>query len=119
MKKGLALALVATLAMGIFVGCSAPADDNNAGGYTDGTYTGAAEGYGGDVEVSVEVKDGKISNIDLVDISNETPGIGGEAAPKVVQDIIDAQSTEVEAVSGATVTSNGVMTAVKNALDGK
>ena len=118
MKKRLALALVATLAMGIFVGCSAPAKEN-AGGYTDGTYEGVGQGYGGDIKVSVEVKSGKISNIELVDVSSETPGIGGVAAPEVTKKIIDAQSTEVEAVSGATGTSNGVKEAVKNALESK
>lgn len=118
MKKKVALALVAALAMGVFVGCSKPAEEKTTT-YTDGTYTGVGKGYGGDVKVSVEVKDGKISKVDLVDIANETPGIGGQAAPKVAERIVEAQSAEVEAESGATMTSNGIMEAVKNALEGK
>lgn len=115
MKKKVALALVAALAMGVFVGCSKPAD-NSAAGYKDGTYEGVGKGFGGDITVSVEVKDGKISKVDLVNVADETPGIGDEGAKAVAERIVEAQSAEVDAESGATGSSNGTMDAVKDAL---
>ena len=116
MKKRLALGLVAALAMAAVVGCSAPAEDK--AGFTDGTYEGVGAGYMGDIKVSVEVKDGKITTIDVLEQA-ETEGLGDVAIEEVSQKIIDAQSTEVEAVSGATGSSNGTMEAVKNALEAK
>ncbi len=113
MKKRLALALVATLAMGVFVGCSKPAPKAEA--YKDGTYEGVGEGYKGDIKVSVEVKDGKISNVAILE-QEETEGLGDAAAEEVAKKIVEAQSTEVEAVSGATGSSNGTMAAAKDAL---
>lgn len=119
MKKRLALVLVTTLSLGLFVGCSAPAGDkDNAGGYTDGTYEGVGKGYKGDIKVSVKVEGGKITAIDVLE-ENETEGLGDVAIEKVSQRIIDNQSTEVDVESGATGSSNGTMEAVKNALEGK
>jgi len=121
MKKRLALALVATLAMGMFIGCTAQDEDtpeDTAGAYEDGTYEGVGEGYKGDIKVSVEVADGKITTIDVVE-QQETEGLGDEAIKTVSERIIEAQSTEVEVVSGATSSSNGTMEAVKNALESK
>jgi len=123
MKRKLALMLaVATLSMGVFVGCSAPAEDttveDNTVSYTDGTYEGVGNGFKGDIKVSVEVADGKITNIEVLE-QDETPGMGDVAIEEVAQNIIDAQSTEVEIVSGATGSSNGTIEAVENALEGK
>lgn len=116
MKKRLALALVATLAMGVFVGCSTKTEgDKAAGAYKDGTYEGVGQGYKGDIKVSVEVKDGKISNVAILE-QEETEGLGDAAAEEVAKKIVEAQSTEVEAVSGATGSSTGTMDAAKDAL---
>lgn len=104
MKK----AFVITLAALLLTGC---------GGSTT-VHTGTAKGYGGDVKVEVKVDDSnKITEI-AVDAPDETPAIGGEAAPKVAQSIKDQQSVNVDTVSGATVTSKAVIEAVKNALKG-
>lgn len=81
-----------------------------------GTYTGTAAGFGGDVVATVEVDDeGTILSID-VDASGETPTIGGAAAPKLAASIVEHQSLAVDTISGATGTSNSVLTAVEDAL---
>lgn len=102
MKKAFLITLTALL----LTGC---------GGNTK-VHTGTATGYGGDVKVEVKVdKSSKITEI-KVDAPDETPTIGGEAAPKVAQSIKEQQSLKVDTVSGATVTSKAVIEAVKNAL---
>ena len=102
MKKALLIALSALL----LTGCS--------GGTSE--YTGTAKGYGGDITAKVKVdKNNKITEI-TIDAPSETPGIGGDAAPKVSQSIVDKQSLNVDTVSGATVTSKAVIEAVRSAL---
>jgi len=80
------------------------------------TYTGTAQGYEGEVTVKVTVaKDGTINAID-VDAPDETKEVGGAAAPKVAKSIIANQSLAVDTVSGATITSNAVISATEAAL---
>jgi uncharacterized protein with FMN-binding domain len=85
------------------------------GQYKDGTYTGQATGYRPGLEVSVTVKNNKIENIQIIN-SNDTPRFFSRAANAVPQEIIDNQSVQVDAVSRATRSSNGIMEAVSNAL---
>lgn len=85
------------------------------GEYTDGTYTGTAPGFGGDVTVSVTIEDGKMAAIDIVSAAGETPSYLSRAKG-VISAMLEAQSTNVDVVSGATFTSNGIINAVKNAL---
>lgn len=82
-------------------------------GYKDGTYTGVGHGKSPDLKVSVTVKDSKIANVEIIS-ANEPKG--KEAINVVPKEIIAAQSTSIDAVSGATLTSKGIMMAVKNAL---
>jgi len=78
--------------------------------------TGTAQGFGGDVTVTVTLdENGAIAEI-AVDTPNETEGIGVAAAPQVAEAIVTAQSVNVDTVSGATVTSNAVIEAVTAAL---
>ncbi|MFO7941047.1 MAG: FMN-binding protein [Bacillota bacterium] len=81
----------------------------------DGVYEGTGRGYGGNIVVEVEVQDGELVDITILD-NSETPNIGGPALEEIPEAMIEQQSTEVDAVSGATATSNGVMDAVENAL---
>lgn len=82
-----------------------------------GTYTGSTAGFGGDVVATVEVDaEGTILSIE-VDASSETPSIGGEAAPKLAQSIVEHQSLAVDTIAGATGTSKSVLAAVESALD--
>lgn len=114
MKKKLALALVVALTIGVFAGCSKPAEETS-GNFTDGEYEGVGEGFKGDIKVGVKVENGKITNIDILEI-DETPGIGDEGVKETIKKIIEAQSTEVDTHSGATISSNGTMEAVAVAL---
>ena len=88
-----------------------------AEGWTDGTYQGSANGMGGAVNVTVTVEGGKITAVTVGD-NQETPGISDPAIEKIPMEIVDKQSTSVDAVSGATVTSNAIMQAAENALNG-
>jgi len=85
------------------------------GQYKDGTYTGEGVGFRPGMQVSVTVKNGKISNIEITS-NNDTPGYFDQASSVIPSEIIKAQSTSVDAVSGATRSSNGIMSAVEDAL---
>ena len=85
------------------------------GNYKDGVYEGTGKGNNGDITVEVTVEGGNIVSIVLKDHA-ETPGLYEAAEKNVVADIIRTQSSEVDAVSGATNTSNGIMEAVEAAL---
>ena len=94
-----------------------PVDEGGHSPATGGTYEGIAPGYGGDVKVSVEMGDqGEILDINILE-DNETSGVGKVALEKVLGRIIEGQSTNVEAVTGATASSKGLMLAVGKALD--
>ncbi|MBQ6850142.1 MAG: flavocytochrome c [Oscillospiraceae bacterium] len=84
--------------------------------FKDGTYTAVGTGIGGDVEVIAEVKDGEIVSIVLGEHS-ETEGIFEGAVDGVIPEIIKGQTTEVDVVSGATVTSNAIIEAVEDIMD--
>ncbi len=87
-----------------------------AAAYTPGTYTGAGEGYKGDeIKVEVTLTEDKIDAIKVLD-NQETPTIGGAAMETLTAQIVEKQSLEVEAVSGATLSSNGLLVATAAAL---
>lgn len=81
----------------------------------DGVYSASAQGQSGPVPVTVIVKNNKVTKIEIGQ-NKETIGIGAVAAPKVAQRILDAQSLAVDGVSGATVTSNAVKNATRDAI---
>lgn len=83
-----------------------------------GEYLGQDRGIGGPIKVLVTIKDDKISDIEVV-YHNETRGVSTNAIDTVISSIIENQTTDVDAVSGATVTSKALMHAVKNALDNR
>ena len=85
------------------------------GNWKDGTYTGSAQGFGGPVKVKVTVKNGKIKKIQIVSASGET-GSYFTKAKALLPAIVKKQTTNVDAVSGATYSSNGIIRAVRNAL---
>ncbi|MEG1426043.1 MAG: FMN-binding protein, partial [Raoultibacter sp.] len=72
-------------------------------------------GIGGDIVVRVTVNGGKIDNIEVLDHS-ETPDRGGKALELLQQEALDAQSAQIDVVSGATVTSDAFKAAVEEAL---
>lgn len=83
----------------------------------DGTYTGSGEGFNGPIEVEVTVEGGEIANVEVLSHS-ESPDISDPAFENVPQAIIDNNSTDVDVASGATFSSEGIMSAVNNALSG-
>lgn len=88
------------------------------GSAADGTYTGSANGMGGALNLIVTVEDGQITSVEVGD-HQETPGISDPALEQIPAAIVEAQSTEVEAVSGATITSDAIMAATAAALGGE
>lgn len=86
------------------------------GNYNDGTYTGSARGYGGTVTMSVTIKDGSISSVDVVSASNEDAAYWN-AALGLIDNVLAVQYADIDVVSGATFSSNGLLNAVKEALD--
>lgn len=94
---------------------SAEAAPEVQGNFKDGVYEGTGKGNNGDIKVEVTVEGGNITSVVLKE-HGETEGIYEAAEKTVTADIIKKQSAEVDAVSGATNTSNGIMEAVANAL---
>ncbi len=85
--------------------------------YADGTFTGSANGMGGELKVTVTVKDGKITEV-VVGDHKETPGISDPAIEQIPLQIVEKNSTKVDAIASATITSDAIMQATENALNG-
>ena len=85
------------------------------GGYKDGTYEGTGMGFGGEITVSVTVADGKVAEITVLSADGEDPAYYDQALA-VLDEIVSAQSTEVDTVSGATFSSTGLIDAAAYAL---
>ena len=84
--------------------------------YNNGTYTAAAYGYDGDIEVSVTIENDVI--VDITGVTYESDSwYYDSAAPHVISQILNTQSTQVDAYSGATYSSDAIMAAVAAALD--
>ena len=90
-------------------------DDFTDGTYKDGAYTGTAEGFGGNITVKVTISGGQIKAIDVVSAKDETPSYF-ERAKAVIAQVIAKQTPNVDTVSGATYSSNGILNAVRRAL---
>lgn len=86
-----------------------------AEGFTAGTYTGTAQGFGGDVTATVTLSATEITDIQVVG-DQETDGLGSVAIEQLPPKMLEAQSPNVDAMSGATVTSNAIIEAVTAAL---
>ena len=86
-------------------------------GAAGGPLTGTANGFGGPITVSVTMDGDKITAVEIVS-NSETPEIAGTALEQIPAAIVAANSPDVDIVSGATYTSNGIINAVKNALAG-
>ena len=85
------------------------------GGYKDGTYQGSGTGFGGTITVQVTISGGKIAAVDILSAPGETPSYFA-SAQGVISRMISGQTPNVDAVSGATYSSNGIIQAVQNAL---
>ncbi|MFA4034929.1 FMN-binding protein [Blautia stercoris] len=84
---------------------------------SDGTYYGTGTGFAGKIKVAVTVKDKQITAIEIVENEADDDTFFSRAKG-VIDKIISGQTLEVDVVSGATYSSNGIISAVKNALTG-
>lgn len=82
----------------------------------DGTYKSTAPGYGGELEVEIKIEDGKLTELDVLN-HQETSPVFTRALPVAKDRIIEAQSPEVDSVSGATFTSFAIKKATGVALN--
>lgn len=111
MKKKLLSTILACAMVLTMAGCQKKAE----GIYTAGTYTASAEGMNGPVKVSVTVSESEITDIQVVEHS-ETAGLSDPAVENMPGKIKEAQSTEVDAEAGCTITSDAIKAAVAAAL---
>ena len=121
MTRNIILMLVLDVILGIVLALyiantgTVPAADN-ADTYTDGTYTASAQGCLSEVGVTVTITGGKVTDVDI-DASGETPELGGNAAAALAEQLTEAGTTSgVDAVAGATMTSDAVFTAMDDCL---
>ena len=111
-KKLAALAVSAML----IAGCSTGGGTGDGATFKAGTYEGSAAGFGGDLKVEVVLSDEAIDSVTVTE-NSETEGIGSKAVETLPQAIVDAQSVDVDSVSGATVSSEAIKAAVTMALE--
>lgn len=114
-RKAIAAAAAILVALAI-PGCGSSSSVAEAGSWNDGTYTETAEGKKGDFEVTVTIENGLIADISVGD-NEETPDLGGVAIEEMPAEMIEAQSADVDGVSGATVTSDALKDAVTRCLE--
>lgn len=82
---------------------------------TDGMFTGSAQGYGGTVTTRVTVENGYITAVEVIDHSGETEAYFSQAEP-LTDAVVEAQTTAVDTVSGATFSSAGILNGATEAL---
>ena len=85
------------------------------GSYTDGIYQGTATGFGGDITVEVTITDGRIAAVDILSAEKEDSAYL-TMANDIIPEILDAQSADVDTISGATFSSTGIKNATAQAL---
>ena len=115
MKKYVSLILVLAMVMCLAAYGAAPVQAENADRFTPGTYTGVGAGKNGDITVEVTFSAEKIESIRIVS-HTETPSLSDAAIEQIPAKIVESQSLGVDAVSGATYTSNGIVEAVADAV---
>lgn len=121
-----AAAAVSGITAGALTGCESASSSAAASGsasasasgglYTPGTYEAVAAGINGDVKVTMTFSDSAITDV-VLDVSGETASIGGVAADELKAALMDAQNAEIDVVSGATITSEGVIKAAQKCIN--
>ena len=93
-------------------------DSGNGGStnYKDATYTGEADGFGGTIQVEVKIEKSKIAEINVISAEKED-GAYLSMAKDIIPQIIDAQSADIDTISGATFSSTGIKNASEQALE--
>ena len=130
-KKGLIISLCVIMIMGMFTGCSNNSADTETTAvltevvstessesevsFTVGTFNGIAEGKEGNIEVAVTFSADKIESIEILN-QQETEGIGKEALESMKTQILQSQSLGIDSVSGASYSSEALLSAVEAAV---
>ena len=83
--------------------------------YLDGTFEGEGTGFGGTIKVSVTLKDGRITEVTVTEHSGEDPVYYAQAET-LTETVVRTQSVDIDAVSGATYSSNGILSAISDAV---
>ena len=119
-KRMLSAAALAALVSSTTLGCGAQAPVTDSNGYADGTYTGdKVRIVFGDVQVQALIENGVLTDVTVLTYptGHESDYINERAVPILEQEAIEAQSAEVDVVSGATLTSEAFMQSLDSALD--
>ena len=91
-------------------------ENNSENLFQDGIYEGSGAGFGGEIRVQVEICDGKIFSVKILSAENETADYL-KSAERILTDVVKKQSIEVDTISGATLSSNGILEGIRNALE--
>ena len=83
--------------------------------YKDGTYEGSGNGFAGEIKVRVDINNGKIANIEILQSSDGKTFM--ELAKSILNKVTDSQNVKVDTVSGATYSSRGIIGAIADALN--
>ena len=119
MKKIISLLLSATMVLGLAACGTTDEETPETPSETpaeEETLTGTGEGYGGEVTVTVTMDGDKITKV-VAEGPDETDGVGTPALEQLPEKFVEANSADVDVIAGATVTSRGLIYAMKNALD--
>lgn len=120
-KKIIPMFLLILMMFAFLAGCannSSPSDNNQdveRGLFNPGKYVGKGNGFGGTIEVEVRVDTNKILSVKILN-HNETDGVANAAIERIPQKIVQYQSLAVDAVSGSTLASKGIIEATIDAL---
>ena len=108
-RNFLRTATLGAAAAGLLAGCGSASSSAAAGTYTAGTYSATATGINTTTPVTVTMTFSADAITDVqIDVANETKGYGADIADEMVKKILDAQSSEVDGHSGATITSDEI-----------
>ncbi|SCY82055.1 flavocytochrome c [Alkaliphilus peptidifermentans] len=114
-KKTFSVLLCIILAISI-IGCQSKSEESSGEAlFKAGTYTASAAGHNGDITVEVTVDEYEIKEVKIVS-HNESPSITDAAIERIPQAIVDNQTLAIDAITGATITSDAIIVAVTEAL---
>ena len=116
MSKKVVALLLSLTTMLTMSGCSSSSTSDSTSSSVAGTYEGTGEGRNGDIKVAVTLdEEGKITNIE-VEEQSETEGVGTPAFDKLIPEMVEGNTVAVDTMATATLTSEGLIAAVKDAL---
>lgn len=116
-RNFLRTATLGAAAAGLLAGCGSASSSAAAGTYTAGTYSATATGINTTTPVTVTMTFSADAITDVqIDVANETKGYGADIADEMVKKILDAQSSEVDGHSGATITSDAIRKAAESCI---